>query len=451
MYSYKDIWRVGFPVILMLLAQNIVQVTATIFLGHVGLAEQKAVGMSGIFYIAFFTICFGFSVGGQIVISRRNGEKNFQSIGGIVIQGILFLELLAVLLFLGCKYILMNVLGDFMDEQDVYGWMKEYMMWRMFGFFFSSINVMFRAFYVGIARTPVLTMNAIVMTLVNLFLDYALIFGEFGFPKMGVKGAGIAAVTSEIASMLFFMIYTYKTVDLKKYGFHRMKFKFSIVKSILKISSFTMVQNVISMSTWFMFFLAVQHKTAVEIANNVPNPEDSLGITNIVRTFYMIFFISINAFSTAANTLVGNTMGAGRIDLVLPLVKRICIMSVSVIFIVMAVTMVAPELWISFFLDTNPELIPSVVPSLMVVVMALPILSISSVLFSSISGTGNTQAALILETVVLICYIGYMYWIVAVQQASTAVCWTVEYVYWGGIMICSFFYLKYAKWQNKKV
>lgn len=451
MYSYKDIWRVGFPVILMLLAQNVVQVTATIFLGHVGLAEQKAVGMAGIFYIAFFTVCFGFSIGGQIMISRRNGEKNFHSIGAIVIQGILFLEVLALLLFAGCSYVLNHVLGDYMDEQDVYGWMKEYMSWRMFGFFFSSINVMFRAFYVGIARTPVLTMNAVVMTLVNLFLDYALIFGNFGFPEMGVRGAGIAAVTSEIASMLFFIIYTYRTVDLKKYGFHRMRFKISIVKSILKISSFTMVQNVISMSTWFMFFLAVQHKTAVEIANNVPNPEDSLGITNIVRTFYMIFFITVNAFSTAANTLVGNTMGAGLIDKIIPLIKRICIMSVSVAFVVMAITLAAPELWISFFLNANPELIPSVVPSLFVVVMALPLLSVSAVVFSSISGTGNTQAALILETIVLVCYLLYMYWIVMVQQAPTAICWTVEYVYWGGLLIGSCFYLKYANWQSKKV
>lgn len=53
---------------------------------------------------------------------------------------------------------------------------------------FAFVNVMFRGLYIGITRTKVLTMNAIVMALVNVFLDYVLVFGELGFPEMGVRG-----------------------------------------------------------------------------------------------------------------------------------------------------------------------------------------------------------------------------------------------------------------------
>ncbi len=77
---------------------------------------------------------------------------------------------------------------------------------------------MFRALYIGITRTKVLTINAIVMALTNVVLDYALIFGKFGLPEMGIKGAAIASVLAEASSILFFVIYTYATVDLKKYG-----------------------------------------------------------------------------------------------------------------------------------------------------------------------------------------------------------------------------------------
>ncbi|MBK5719499.1 MATE family efflux transporter [Dysgonomonas sp. Marseille-P4677] len=440
-YSYKDIWKVSAPIMLGLLAQNIVQLTATIFLGQVGEVEQSASGLAGIYYIAFFTLCFGFSIGGQIMISRRNGEQNYNKIGSIVIQGIIFLEVLALLLFTGSSLMSKYILPGFMDSPEVYAAVDSYLSWRIFGFFFASINVMFRAFYVGIARTPVLTMNAIVMAVVNFAGDYILIFGNFGFPKLGIAGAGMAAVISEIASVLFFVIYTLRTVDLKKYGFMKMKFRFSIVKSILSISSFTMIQYLISMSTWFLFFMAIEQHSA-----------RALAITNIVRNFYMLFFIPMNALATTANTLVGNTMGAGQIKDVIPLVKRICKLSLGVIAIVMLITGIGAEFWISLIASHEDiSLIPESVTPLLVVVFALPICSISTVVFNSISGTGNTRAALYLEIITLILYVLYMYWIVIYKEASVAVSWSVEYVYWGCLLFFSFLYLRYGKWQLKKI
>lgn len=424
-----------------LLAQNVVQVTAMIFLGYVGEIEQSAAGLAGIYYIAFFTICFGFSIGGQIMISRRNGEKNYYSIGSIVIQGVLFLEFLALILFVGSSLATEYILPHFLSEVKVYEAIDTYLSWRIYGLFFSSFNVMFRAFYIGIARTSVLTLNAIVMAVVNLILDYALIFGNLGFPEMGIMGAGVAAVCSEIASVLFFVFYTWKNVNLKKYGFYKMKFDFSIIQRILKISSFTMLQNVISISTWFVFFIAIEHQSA-----------RALAITNVVRVFYMLFFIPLSSFSTAANSLVGNTMGADHVKDVIPLIKRICLMCTAVIAGVMLVVGVAPKFWISLIASgEDPSLVVESVPALLVVIFALPICSLGSILFSAISGTGNTRDALFLETGVLIAYVLYIYWIVIIQQAPVAVCWTVEYVYWGGILLCSYLYFKYAKWQTKKV
>lgn len=451
MFSYKDIIKVTFPVMLMLLAQTIVQVAGNIFMGQVGLAQQKAVTVAGIFYIAFFTVCFGFSIGAQIMVSRRNGEQNYTAIGEIIIQGTIFLLVFASLLYFLCDYVLNHVLGQFMDEQDVYVFMKEYLNYRMFGFFFASVNVMFRAFYVGIAKTPVLTYNAIVMTVVNIFLDYALIFGNFGFPELGVKGAGIAAIISEVASIFFFVIFTYSAVSFDKYHFHKMRFRPKIIKRILSISSFTMLQNLLSMGTWFMFFMCIQHKTALQLAAGVQNPEDGLGITSVVRTIYMIFFVAIGAFSTTSNTLVGNTMGRGNISDVVPLIKRISIASIVVSGVIIVLMLINPQYLVSLFLQKTPELVSQTMASFYVILGALPILSIGAVVFNAISGTGNTKAALILEFIALAFYSLYMYWIIIVQQAPTAICWTVEYVYWGGLLIAGVFYFKYAKWQNKTV
>ena len=77
---------------------------------------------------------------------------------------------------------------------------------------------MFRALYIGITRTKVLTLNAIVMAMVNVVLDYALIFGYFGLPALGLKGAAIASVIAEASSLVFFLLYTWARIDFRKYG-----------------------------------------------------------------------------------------------------------------------------------------------------------------------------------------------------------------------------------------
>ena len=119
----------------------------------------------------------------------------------------------------------------------------EFFVWRIWGFLFAFVNVMFRGLYIGITRTKVLTMNAIVMALVNVFLDYVLVFGDLGFPDMGVRGAALASVIAEASSLVFYLVYTYWKVDLKKYGLnHFGRFNPEMVLRILRISCFTMVQ-----------------------------------------------------------------------------------------------------------------------------------------------------------------------------------------------------------------
>ncbi|WP_185117511.1 MATE family efflux transporter [Dysgonomonas sp. Marseille-P4361] len=439
MYSYKDIWKVSFPIMLGLLAQNVVQLTGTFFLKFVGGVEQSASGLAGIYYIAIFTICFGFSIGGQIIISRRNGEKKYGEIGSIVIQGALFLQLFALVLFFLSSFLMENVLSGFMKSPEIFAATEKYLSWRIYGFFFAVINVMFRAFYVGIAKTKVLTFNAVTMALVNIIGDYVLIFGNFGFPKMGIEGAAIAAVLSEVASVLFFLIYTFITVDLKKYGFAKINFSPKLISRILNISSFTMVQYLISMSTWFIFFMAIEQHS-----------EDALKITNLVRSFYMVYFIPMNALATTANTLVGNAIGAGNAKMVLKLVRKIALLNLGIVVFMVIATLISPEFWISFIAPQDQlSLVADTVSPLIVLLFSLPITSLSIVVFNAISGTGNTKVALILEVITLIFYVGAMVWIVMYKQLSLSWCWTVEYFYWGPLLIMSVVYLTRAKWQNK--
>ena len=174
MYSNKQIWHVSYPILLSLLAQNVINVTDTAFLGRVGEVELGAAAMGGLFYICAYTLAFGFSTGSQIVMARRNGEKQYTEVGPVMIQGIAFLLLLAAFMFTLSRLFAGDILNLLISSDPVRNATIEFLDWRVFGFFFSFVNVMYRALYVGITRTKVLTLNAVLMAVTNVILDYIL-------------------------------------------------------------------------------------------------------------------------------------------------------------------------------------------------------------------------------------------------------------------------------------
>ncbi|MDD3623980.1 MAG: MATE family efflux transporter [Proteiniphilum sp.] len=440
MYSNKQIVKVSSPILLSLLAQNLIQVIDTAFLGRVGEVELGASALAGIIYIAIYTLGFGFSMGSQILIGRRNGEGNYHQIGEIVIQGILFLLIPALLLIPLLRYASIHWLPAMFASQEVAGAVSDYLVWRVFGLLFAFTNVMFRAFYIGIARTKVLTLNAVVMALVNVLFDYGLIFGNLGMPEMGIAGAAIASVIAEISSTLFFILYTHKRANAHTYGFTSIRFQWAVIRKILDISIFMMAQYLLSVGTWMLFFLFIENYMG----------ERSLAVTNIVRSFYTIFTIPSHALGSSTSTLVSNTIGAGNSKEVLRLVKRISLLSLGVMLLVILLVILFPRLMIHIYTD-DPSLIGDTLVPLYVLISSLPLYSVGTVLFSAVSGTGNTRTALGYEIFTLIFYLAYMWLVIIFLRLSVAVAWTTEHVYWLFLMTLSLFYLRSGKWRDRKI
>lgn len=439
-YTYAQIGKIAYPIFLMMLVQNLIQVTDTAFLGHLGEIELGASAIGGIYYIAIFTVAFGFSTGAQILIGRRNGEKNFNQIGEIFFFGAAFLLILALVVFCFTLWSSESILAKLLHSQNVLQASIKYLDWRIIGLFFASVNVMFRAFFVGIVRTKVLTFNAILMALTNILLDYLLIFGKWGFPKMGISGAAFASVISEAVSTTFFIIYLLVSIDLKKYGFTGITLKkFYIIRNILNVSTALMIQNFLSLSTWFLFFLVIESMG-----------ETVLAISNVIRSIYMIFGIPIFALSSTAATLVSNTIGAGKSNEVIPLVRKIALLSLSISFSLVIVLFLFPEPVLRIY-TSNSELMQEAIPSLHIILVVLLTLSVGNVFFQSVSGTGNTRSALMIESSTLVVYLFWIWFSAIHLIAPLAVCWVAEWTYAFLLGLLSILYFRYAKWQNKKI
>ncbi|MEG1188522.1 MAG: MATE family efflux transporter [Bacteroidales bacterium] len=440
MYSNKQIWNVSYPIMLSLLAQNIINITDTAFLGHVGETELGGSALGGLWYLAIYMLGFGFSTGAQILIGRRNGENRLREIAPYFVQGVLFLLGLAVLILLLNHRFASSLMASLIKSDLIFGATIDFIDWRMFGLLFAFPNVMFRAFFVGITQTRALTISAIVMAVVNIFLDYVMIFGKFGLPAMGIEGAAIASVIAEGAAMLFFIVYMLVKVDLRTYGFfERLAWNMKQLPHLLNISVWTMIQYFVALGTWFVFFLATEHLG-----------ERSLAISNIVRSVSSMLFMPVSAYGTAANTLVSNMMGEGRMEQVPRLVRNILLQCAIVIVPIMIFIFLAPQLILKVYTE-DPTLIQATLPSLMILTTSYFLAAPGSVLFQFVSGTGNTRSALAIECATLFFYMLFVGIVAFKLAAPVSICWFSEHVYWGMLFVISFIYMKKADWQSKKI
>ena len=85
-YSYRNIWKVAYPILISLVMEQMIGLTDTAFLGRVGEVELGASAIAIVYYMVLFMIGFGFSIGAQIIIGRRNGEGNFRDTGKVFWQ-----------------------------------------------------------------------------------------------------------------------------------------------------------------------------------------------------------------------------------------------------------------------------------------------------------------------------------------------------------------------------
>lgn len=439
-YSYKQIWLIAYPILISLLMEQMIGMTDTAFLGRVGEVELGASAIAGIFYLVIFMLAFGFSIGTQILMARRNGEGQYKEIGNLFYQGIYFQVGLAAVIFLLSYCCSPLILKRIVASGQIYEAAADYLHWRVFGALFSFSAVIFRAFFLGTTQTRTLTLNSVVMVLSNVVFNYILIFGKLGLPALGIAGAAIGSSLAEAVSLLFFVLYTRSRIDCRKYGLDSIpRIDFGVLKRMLNISLWTMIQNFVSHSTWFLFFLYVEHLG-----------ERPLAVTNLVRNVSGILFMVLIAFASTCGSLVSNQIGAGHSDSVIPTVRRHIYIAYLFVLPLALFFALFPRLILSIYTDM-PDLQQAAVHSLWVLCASYLVMVPSNVYFQAVSGTGNTRTALGLGMAVLVIYVGYITYIVLYLQLDVAVCWTGEILYASLMLLFSRIYMRRGNWRERKI
>ena len=438
--SSRVIWDIAWPIMLSLAAQSVVNITDTAFLGRVGEVELGASAIGGLLYTTFYMVGFGFSTGVQILISRRNGEKNYLAIGRIVDNSFYFLGLTSLLISSVVYFFGPAMLRPFMSSEAVFVASTKFLSFRILGLIFASSGLIFRSFYTGIAYTRYLSISSAIMAGINVILAWLLIFGYWGLPRLGIQGAAIASVIAELCALLFLIFVTRRNSRFKQYALLRwVKPDLEIIKNTLGISGFVMLQYVLSLGSWFLFFMFIEKMG-----------ERSLAVSNIIRSIYLMLMIPGWALCSVVSTLVSRSLGEVKPGLVIPIIKKVAGFSIVAMLITVGVALISPRGVISLFTNSG-SLAEATLPSYYIILAALFILGIMSILFNGVLGTANTKFALGIEMVTIIVYLAVA-WLIAVKlQMNIEYVWTCEFIYSILTGVLSFWYLKKGKWQGKVI
>ncbi len=439
-YSYRNIWKVAYPILISLVMEQMIGLTDTAFLGRVGEVELGASAIAIVYYMVLFMIGFGFSIGAQIIIGRRNGEGRFKDTGKVFWNGLYFVLGLSGIIILLSELFTPWMMKFMVSSTAIYDAALSYVRWRLPGMVFAFCTAMFRAFYVGTTQTKTLTLNSIVMVLSNVVFNYILIFGKFGIPALGITGAAIGSSLAELVSLIFFIIYTRVECDRRKYGLDKAaRFEKDELKSMMPVCTWTMIQHTISISTWLIFFLYIEHLG-----------ERALAISNITRSVSGLIWVVLQAFSSTCSTLVSNIIGEGHQDKVPSLIKRILKLSYGIVSVMIIFFCLFPEAIARIYTDI-PDLITASVPAMVVMCSSYFLAVGGQVFFLAVSGTGSTKTAFRLELIALAIYMIYCTVIIGIMKLDVAICWTAEHVYSGALLICSWWYIRSGRWKNRSI
>jgi Na+-driven multidrug efflux pump len=278
------------------------------------------------------------------------------------------------------------------------------------------------------------------MSLVNIALDYVLIFGKMGMPEMGIKGAGLSSCIADGVGVLFYIWYVKKVPQL--YTFNIFKFpKPNIIQliSIIKLSLPMVFQYMVSLGAWFFFFVAIEQVG-----------EHELAVSNVLRSLYMFIMTPIWGYAAATSTLVSNIIGQDKKEEVKTLIKRLIYISMISAAVITIADVIAPYTMLSIFTN-DMQIVKDGILSLHVISASMLLFSVAAILLSSVAGSGDTRFAFLIEVSAISVYALYLAFTCIWNKYPLHIIWMAEFIYWiilGGLSLLR---LRTGKWREIKI
>lgn len=273
--EFKYNLKLAYPVMIGMLGHTFVQFIDNVMVGQLGTTELAAISLGNSFVFIAMSIGIGFSQAITPLIAEADGAKKENDISRIFEHSFLICIILGLLLFL-VVFFNRGLLYKMNQPIEVVELAAPYLFWVSFSLISIVTFQSFRQFADGLSFTKAAMYSTLIGNLINVILNFFLIFGFWIFPKLGVEGAAIGTLISRLCMLLFIVFYLKMHKRMSKYilRFLPSKLQLNRAKKILYLGfpsalhSFFEVAFFIS-AVWMSGLIGKNSQAANQIALNL--------------------------------------------------------------------------------------------------------------------------------------------------------------------------------------
>lgn len=395
---YKMVLILLIPMVVQQGITNFVNLLDNIMVGRLGTESMSGVAIINQLMFVFNVTIFGCISGASIYGAQFFGKKDHDGVrytfrfkvilGTIVcvIAGIIFTiwgeNLIKLYLSEGSENV--GDLAFTLSEAKAY---LRVMVWGLFPFMISQ------CYFTTLRETGETVMPMIASSIaifVNLTLNYILIFGNFGFPALGVKGAAIATIIARYVETIYIIIRTYKNSD--KFVFiHKAFSSLYIPKNIIKKIAITGTPLLMNEILWSVGTATITQSYSVRGLMVMA----ALNISSTVSNLFMIVFF---AMGSAISILVGQELGAGNIEKAKDIDRKLIFFNVSMYVVIGAIlALLAP--FVPLIYNTEDSVRTLATKFLLVYATAMPLFAFNHSAYFTMRSGGKTIITFLFDSV----------------------------------------------------
>ena len=340
-FSYN--WRLAAPVIMGMLGHTFVGLVDNLMVGQLGAAELAAVSLGNSFFFVAMSIGIGFSTAITPLVAEADSEHNFAKGKSAFKHGFVLCSLLAIVLFV--LILLAKPLMYMMDQpQEVVVLALPYLDIIAISLVPLIIFQALKQFSDGMSLTKFPMYATIIANVINVFFNYVLIFGVWGFPKMGVVGAGIGTLIARFVMIMLMWYFLNRLEKTKAY-----------VKDLkLFVLEHSMLKKINSLglpSALQMFFEVGLFTAAIWLSGTLgKNPQAA---NQIALNLSSMTFMIATGLSVTAMIRVGNQKGLKRPVELRRIATSIFIMGLALAILFALIFLIFNNVLPTFYLDLN--------------------------------------------------------------------------------------------------
>ncbi len=316
--EFKYNLSLSFPVILGLLGHTIVQLVDNIMVGQLGTTELAAISLGNSFVFIAMSLGIGFSTAITPLVAQADGRKDRAAAQDVLSHGVVLCMILGVSLFIAV-FSARKLMYSMGQPPAVVEYAFPYLKWVAASLVPLIIFQAYKQFADGLSKTRPAMYATVFSNILNVIINYFLIFGYGGFPKMGVEGAAIGTLIARIGAVIFILLFIQYHSLFKGYSL-RIGFKkqrISLFKKILSLgfpSALQMFFEVafFTMAIWMSGILGKNSQAANQIALNLSSMTFmfamGLGVVAMIRVgnqFGMKTYADLRRIAISLFLLIG--------------------------------------------------------------------------------------------------------------------------------------------------